>query len=152
VTPLFLFTKSILLLFCIQKAYASHFVYRKQLQVIYFIDYVHDIIIIDTYATLIQDITTKLHATFSLKQLGQLHYFLGLEIKYSPHKSILMTQTTYIQDLLHKTHMVEVYSSSSPMVSISKLSNLGANLFSKSYLIPFGGRCYTALDQKSALL
>jgi len=33
---------------------------------------------------------------FSLKELGHLDYFLGLEIKYLPDKSILMTQRKYI--------------------------------------------------------
>ena len=39
-----------------------------------------DIIINGKSSILIQDITTKFHATFSLKQLGQFDYFLGLEI------------------------------------------------------------------------
>jgi len=79
--------------------------------------------------SLIQQLTTKLHIAFSLKQLGHLDYFLGLEIKYLPNNSKLMTQRKYIRDLLHKTHMVEAHSISSPMVSNCKLSQHGADIF-----------------------
>jgi len=40
-----------------------------------------------------------------------------------------MAQSKYICDLLHKTHMVETHSISSPMVSNCKLSRHGADLF-----------------------
>jgi len=47
--------------------------------------------------------------TFSLKQLGHLDYFLGIEIKQLPNESLLMTQSEYIHDLLHKTNLVEAH-------------------------------------------
>ena len=43
--------------------------------------------------------------------------------------AILMTQSKYIQDFLHKTHMVEAHSISSPMVSNYKLSKHGVHVF-----------------------
>ena len=58
-----------------------------------------------------------MNTAFSLKQLGHLDYFLELEIKYFPNNSILMTQSKYIRDLLHKTHMAEAYSISSPIIA-----------------------------------
>jgi len=54
---------------------------------------------------------------------------LGLEIKYLPNNSILMTQSKNIRDLLHKTQMTEAHSISSPVVSNCKLSKHGADLF-----------------------
>jgi len=48
--------------------------------------------------------------TFSLKQLGQLDYFLGFEIKCLCDQSILMTQTNNVRDLLHKTHGTDLFS------------------------------------------
>ena len=54
---------------------------------------------------------------------------MGLEIKYLPNNSTLMTQSKYIQDLLHKTHMAEAHYIFSPMVSNCKLSRHGADIF-----------------------
>jgi len=65
---------------------------------------------------LIQHFTAKLHATFSLKRFGHLDYFLGLGIKHLLDSSIIMTpQSKYIRDLLHKTHLVEAHTISTPI-------------------------------------
>ena len=40
-----------------------------------------------------------------------------------------MTQSKYIRDLLHKTHMAEAHFISSPMASSCKLSKTGGDLF-----------------------
>ena len=50
-------------------------------------------------------------------------------VKYLPNNSILMTQSKYICDLLHKTHMAEAHFISSPIVSNCKLSQHGADVF-----------------------
>jgi len=96
---------------------SSLFIYKHQVHVVYLLVYVDDIIITGSSTPLVQQLTTNLNTAFSLKQLGHLDYFLGLEIKYLPNNSILMTQSKYIRDLLHKTHMAEAHSISSPMVS-----------------------------------
>ena len=92
----------------------SMFIYTHQEHTVYLLVYVDDIIITDSSASLIQQLTSKLNTVFSLKQLCHLDYFLGLEIKYLPNNSILMTQSKYIHDLLHKTQMAKAYSISSP--------------------------------------
>ena len=99
------------------KYYSSLFIYKHQVHIVYLLVYVDDIIITGSSTPLVQQLTTNLNTAFSLKQLGHLDYFLGLEIKYLPNNSILMTQSKYIRDLLHKTHMAEAHSISSPMVS-----------------------------------
>ena len=43
---------------------------------------------------------------FSLKDLGSLHYFLGLEVKYFPN-GLFVSQTKYTKDLLEHTKMME---------------------------------------------
>ena len=107
----------------------SLFIYKQQVHTVYVLVYVDDIIIIGSFTSLIQQLTTKLHNAFFLKQLGHLDYFLGLEIKYLPNNSTLMTQSKYIRDLLHKTHMAEAHYIFSPMVSNCKLSRHGADIF-----------------------
>ncbi|XP_025981670.1 uncharacterized mitochondrial protein AtMg00810-like [Glycine max] len=107
----------------------SLFIYKRQAHTIFLLVYVDDIIFTDSSSSLIQQITTQLHFAFSLKQLGQLDYFLGIEIKYLLDRSLLMTQSKYIRDLLHRTHMAEAHSISSPMTSSCKLSKTGGDLF-----------------------
>ena len=52
------------------------------MHIVYLLVYVDDIILTGNSTSLIQQLTNKLHTAFSLKQLGHLDYFLGLEIKY----------------------------------------------------------------------
>ena len=66
------------------------------MNVVYLLLYVNDIILTGSSATLIQQLINRLNTAFSLKQLGHLDYFLGLEIKYLSNNAILMTQSKYI--------------------------------------------------------
>ena len=85
----------------------SLFVYKNKGHIIYILVYVDDIIITGTSNVVIQQLTTKLHSNFSLKQLGKLDYFLGNEIKSVADGTILLTQSKYIRDLLQKTKIAE---------------------------------------------
>ena len=78
------------------------FIYTHQKHTVHLLVSVNDIIITSNSISLIQQLTSKLNTAFSLKQLGHLDYFLGLEIKYLANNSILGTQSKYICDLLHK--------------------------------------------------
>jgi len=111
------------------KSDSSLFIYRQQMHIVYLLVYVDDIILTGSSTSPIQQLTSKLNTAFSLKQLGHLDNFLGLEIKYLSNNSIFMTQSKYIRDLLHKTNVAEAHSISSPKVSNCKLSRHGADAF-----------------------
>lgn len=64
--------------------------------------------------------TSKLNDIFSLKDLGSLHYFLGLEVTRD-ETGLFITQKKYIQDLLVKFNMQEVSSCPTPMVTGKKI-------------------------------
>ncbi|WVY98601.1 hypothetical protein V8G54_030752 [Vigna mungo] len=68
------------------------------------------------------DFTINMNATFSLKQLGRLDYFLGVEISYHSPTLVVLTQGKYIFDLLHKTMMIDAHFVFTPMASSYKLS------------------------------
>ena len=97
---------------------------------VYLLVYVDDIIITGRSNYLIQSLVHHLNSNFSLKQLGQLDYFLGIEVHHTPTGSVLLTQSKYICDLLHKTDMAEAKPISSPMVTNLKLSKNGDDLLS----------------------
>ena len=106
----------------------SLFVFKDTSHIIYLLVYVDDIIITDSSVNLVQQFPVKLHSNFSLKQLGKLDYFWGIEVKTLTDGSILLTQGKYIRDLLQKTRMAEAQLIACPMVSGRKLTKTGAGL------------------------
>ncbi|CAI8618447.1 unnamed protein product [Vicia faba] len=68
---------------------------------------------------------SKRHSVFSLNDLGQLDYFLGIEVKNRDNGSMSHSQGKYIRDLLTKTNMLESKPLSSPMEVGLKLSKNG---------------------------
>ena len=83
---------------------------------------------------LVQQLTSKLNAKFSLKQLGHLDYFLGIEVKYLLDGSIILSQSKYIRNLLQKTKMTEAQPISSPMATSCELTKTGSDCFSDPIL------------------
>jgi hypothetical protein len=82
--------------------------------------YVDDIIIVSSIPTAIDELLQLLGTDFAVKDLGPLHYFLGIEV--IPVKDgLLLFQQRYIRDLLSKTNMTEAKPVSSPMASSSTL-------------------------------
>ena len=57
---------------------------------------------------------------FALKDLGELSYFLGIEVSYVKD-DIYLSQRKYIGDLLSKADMLECKGCDTPMVTGSKL-------------------------------
>jgi hypothetical protein len=83
--------------------------------------YVDDIILIGTHPSLIATVIVKLQLEFPLKDLGPLHYFLGIQMTRHNH-NIHLCQQKYISKLLAKAHMDEAKHAKTPCSSISKLS------------------------------
>lgn len=84
--------------------------------------YVDDIIITGDHLPLIQGLTSKLNDQFALKQLGDLEYFLGIEVQRLKDGSLFLSQSKYLRDLLDKAKMLEAKPISTPMVANLKLS------------------------------
>ena len=71
--------------------------------------YVDDIIVTDNNHTFIKSLVSKLNSEFSLKDLGDLDYFLGIEVSSQPNGSLLLIQSKYNRDLLAETTMDEAF-------------------------------------------
>ncbi|RVW92528.1 Retrovirus-related Pol polyprotein from transposon RE1 [Vitis vinifera] len=63
----------------------------------------------------------QLHHQFSLKDLGHLHHFLGLEVHHTP-TGIHFSQAKYITDLLTRAAMLDAKPCPTPMSSNTNLS------------------------------
>lgn len=68
---------------------------------------VDDILDTSNATSLVQQLISKLNSTFALKQLGSLDYFLGIMVRSAPTGSLVLSQSKYIKDLLHKANMHE---------------------------------------------
>ena len=84
----------------------SLFILKHGGHLIYLLVYVDDIIITGDNDGFVQQFVTLLSQQFSLKDLRQLSYFLGVEVLYHPH-GLLLSQRRYILDLLARTKMME---------------------------------------------
>uniref|UniRef100_A0A2N9FGX9 Reverse transcriptase Ty1/copia-type domain-containing protein n=1 Tax=Fagus sylvatica TaxID=28930 RepID=A0A2N9FGX9_FAGSY len=99
----------------------SLFVFHSKGAMLYLLLYVDDIILTGTSPTLITDLISTLQSTFELKDLGPLHYFLGLQLQY--HTSgFTVHQTKYATDLLSRFNMTSCKPSSTPFASSSRLT------------------------------
>ncbi|KAM0992752.1 hypothetical protein ACFX2A_008619 [Malus domestica] len=82
---------------------ASLFVLQESVPVIVLV-YVDDILVTSPNPAACQSFIQKLSTIFPVKDLGPLHYFLGLEVQRSA-TGLCLHQSKYIFDLLHKTRM-----------------------------------------------
>jgi histone deacetylase 1/2 len=78
---------------------------------------------------------TDLQAKFALKDLGDLHYFLGIEVKLM-EDGLVLSQQKYTSDILLRAGMSNCKSVSTPISNTEKLSlydgdNLGPEDSSK---------------------
>ncbi|GAU38555.1 hypothetical protein TSUD_320270 [Trifolium subterraneum] len=76
--------------------------------------YVDDLVLGGTDINEINNIKSLLDAKFSIKDLGQLKYFLGFEVARS-HNGISLCQRKYILDLLQDTGLLAAKPCSTPM-------------------------------------
>ena len=83
---------------------ASLFVFNTAGRILYLLVYVDDIILTSNFIAIVNQFVTALAQRFSLKDLGSLTYFLGVEVV--PNKYVmLLSQRRYILDLLSQTKM-----------------------------------------------
>ena len=79
-----------------------------------------DIIITGTDITKINSIIHSLQHSFALKDLGILSYFLGIEATWCKN-GLLLSQSKYIQELLHKSQIQAAKPISTPSCVTTKL-------------------------------
>lgn len=84
--------------------------------------YIDDIVITGGDENAIHDLIQHLHQNISLKYLRLLNYFLSLELITLANGNLLLTQTTYIMDLLCKAKMDSSKHIGSPMLTSPFLS------------------------------
>jgi len=92
--------------------------------------YVDDIIITSDDEREIIRLKENLSKEFEVKDLGQLRYFLGIEIARNP-KGLVLSQRKYVLDLLSETGMLGCRPVSTPIDLNHKLCAESGNLVNK---------------------
>ncbi|KAG8499662.1 hypothetical protein CXB51_006097 [Gossypium anomalum] len=116
--------------FVLSKSDASLFVRITTTSTLYVLVYVDDIIITGNESGSIDDFVQQLHSKFSLKDMGDLHYFLGVEVTRMPTGSLHLCQRKYISDILDRSGLANAKSVNTPMVSSSILSKSDGDFLS----------------------
>ncbi|KAM0037798.1 putative RNA-directed DNA polymerase [Helianthus debilis subsp. tardiflorus] len=92
----------------------SLFILNSSGTLVYLLVYVDDIIITGNHSRAVHDVIKDLSSMFALKDLGQLHYFLGIEVVH--HGSdLVLSQRKYILDILHRAGLADCKPVTSPM-------------------------------------
>ena len=115
-------SKLITLGFVPSKSDMSLFIYHRGGTTIYMLIYVDDIIVTSSSPEAVTTLLADLKEDFALKDLGKLHYFLGIEVK-EDLDSITLSQAKYAQDLLKRVGMLGCKPCTTPLSASEKLSS-----------------------------
>uniref|UniRef100_A0A2N9FBP7 Reverse transcriptase Ty1/copia-type domain-containing protein n=1 Tax=Fagus sylvatica TaxID=28930 RepID=A0A2N9FBP7_FAGSY len=116
------FTSQLLHLgFTASTADSSLFIYKHNSIIAYLLLYVDDIVLTSNTPAYLDQLVTQLSTVFDLKDLGSLHYFLGLQVTRSS-TGLYLNQAKYAHDLLKKHNMLDSKPASSPSCPNTRLS------------------------------
>lgn len=96
------------------RADSSLFFFMNHKHVIFCLVYVDDIVVTRNDHNLLQSFIDRLNAQFALKDMGELHHFLGVEVKMNESR-LHLTQTKYIRDLLKRFNLEHLKPCAIPM-------------------------------------
>lgn len=103
------------------KADTSLFYFNKGDTLMFVLIYVDDIIVVSSKQETATTLLHNLQQEFALKDLGDLHYFLGIEVNKCTD-GIVLTQGKYVYDLLKNACMTNCKPVSTPLSTSEKLS------------------------------
>jgi histone deacetylase 1/2 len=83
--------------------------------------YVDDIIVASSSQEATRALLKDLERDFALKDLGNLHYFLGIEVKRN-EDGLVLSQGKYAEDIIKRTNMQHSKPMNTPLSSTEKLS------------------------------
>lgn len=90
---------------------SSLFIHRHDGIISYFLVGVNNWILTRSNTNLLQKFVISFACKISLKELGNLHYFLGVEVKHTKY-GLFLTQHKYIKDILDRATKATIFCSS----------------------------------------
>ena len=127
---------------------SSLFIRHTPSEITYVLIYVDDILITSSLPQGTDSLLQSLRSDFAIKDLGNLHYFLGMEA-ISTSDGIILSQQRYILDLLRKSNMLEAKPVKTPMSTAHTLTLLSGDTLTdpSSYRSLVGALQYLALTR-----
>ncbi|KAK1630656.1 hypothetical protein QYE76_004971 [Lolium multiflorum] len=129
---------------------SSLFLLQRPEVTMYLLVYVDDIILISSSPSAADALVHALGADFAVKDLGTLHFFLGIEVAPSAD-GLIMSQKKYSLDLLQRAGMLKCKATSTPMSSTDKITAFDGELLSSEdateYMSIVGGLQYLTITR-----
>jgi hypothetical protein len=107
--------------FVASKSDTSLFIYHKSHVTIFMLIYVDDIIVASSSKAATDALLKDLSKEFALKDLGALHYFLGIEVQ-KKDDGLVLNQTKYARDVIARVGMKDCKGAPTPLSSSEKIS------------------------------
>jgi hypothetical protein len=109
------------------KTDTSLFVFHRGQDTAYLLLYVDDIVLTASSTDLLRRLIAALQQEFSMKDLGELHHFLGMQVQRTT-SGLFLSQHQYMLDILDRAGMADSKPCSTPVDLNPKLSADGAPL------------------------
>jgi hypothetical protein len=114
-------SKLLQLKFRASKAESALFYYHKEDVTLFVLVYVDDIIVASSSQDATDALLRDLEKEFALKDLGNLHYFLGISVKRTSD-GLILSQEKDVDDILKKTGMAACAMTDTPLSNSEKLA------------------------------
>lgn len=101
--------------FHVSRADSSLFILHKDGYSMFLLVYVDDIILTGSHTAPLSTLITTLQQEFAITDLGDLHYFLGIELQHTTN-GLLLHQGKYATDLLNRAQMSDARPVTTPCV------------------------------------
>ncbi|GKD59505.1 retrovirus-related pol polyprotein from transposon RE1 [Tanacetum coccineum] len=102
--------------FICSRADTSLFVFARDSSIMYLLVYVDDLILTGNNETMLTSFTTHLNREFAIKDLGDLSYFLGLEVSYTDD-GLFLSQAKYAKDILTRADLLDSKPVATPLAA-----------------------------------
>lgn len=100
--------------FVCSQADTSLFIFAHDSTILYLLVYVGDLILTDNNESIISSFIARLNREFVIKDLGDLNFFLGLEVGYTDD-GLFLSQTKYAKDILTRANLLDLKPVSTPL-------------------------------------
>ncbi|KAJ0844517.1 putative RNA-directed DNA polymerase [Helianthus annuus] len=100
--------------FVCSRADPSLFVLHRDSCIMYLLVYVDDLILTGNQSHSLKSFISCLNNKFAIKDLGELNYFLGLEVTYTKN-GLFLNQSKYTIDILNRAKMLEAKPAPTPL-------------------------------------
>jgi hypothetical protein len=114
--------------FSLSKVDTSLFIYNKNGVTIFLLIYVDGIIVTSSSSAAVDALLRDLNDEFALKDLGKLHYFLGIQVM-ARGDELVLSQEKYVAGLLERVGMKNCKPVGTPLATSEKLSIEGGTRF-----------------------